>query len=631
MSRPLEDYALIGDTETTALVCRDGSIDWLCLPRFDAPASFAALLGDHRHGRWLLAPASNARAVRRRYRPGTLILETEFDVDGGTARVVDLMPPRWAPSTHAGNPDVVRVVQGVRGRVEMRMQLVIRFDYGAIVPWIVPFDGGMRAIGGPDALTLHTPVELEHDGGSTLARFSVAAGDVAPFVLTWHPSHRPSPEPVDAHETLDTTTHWWQQWGQSSRYTAEWADAVHRSLITLKALTYAPTGGIVAAATTSIPEQIGGVRNWDYRYVWVRDATLTLYALLLGGFREEAVAWRDWLLRAVAGDTSNLNILYGIAGERRLPELTLDWLPGYERSFPVRQGNAASRQIQLDVYGQLMDSMEFARRAGIEPARAAWDLQKALMDALEGLWDQPDHGLWETRGAMQHFTHSKVLAWVAFDRAARAVEQFGLDGPADRWRALAGTVHDEVCQRAFDADRHCFTRSYESEALDASLLMINQVGFIHARDQRFRGTVEAIERELSDGCFVYRYDTTTAGDGLPAGEGAFLLCSFWMVDALAAIGRGRDARERFEQLLQVRNDVGLLAEMYDPVRRRQVGNFPQAFSHVGLVNSACNLATTEGPAHDAPPRDDGRGRAGSRPDGRGATATTLADQRGDGG
>lgn len=596
MSHPLEDYALIGDTETAALVCRTGAIDWLCLPRFDSGACFAALLGDRRHGRWLVHPAGEVRRVRRRYRPGTLVLETEMDTPTGTVRLVDLMPPRGAGGGHGNNPDVVRVVEGVRGRTAMRMELIIRFDYGWALPWVTSQDGSLRAVAGPDALTLTTPVPTRGEDLTTVAEFAVEAGDQVPFVLTWHPAHEPAPMPVDPLATVAATTDWWRRWSAHSSYRGEWSEAVERSLVTLKALTSGATGGIVAAPTTSLPEHLGGVRNWDYRYVWLRDATYTLYALMHAGYQEEAAAWRDWLLRAVAGDPTRLQIMYGMAGERRLPELVVDWLPGYAGSRPVRIGNAATSQAQTDVYGEVMDSMHVARRVGLEPDETAWEVQRALLDYLESSWHKPDHGLWEGRTTPRHFTHSKVMAWVAFDRAVQAVERRGLPGPVDRWRALRDEVRREVLTAGFDADRGTFTRSYGSGELDAALLMLPQVGFLPADDPRVVGTVEAIERELVDGPLVWRYRPGADSDGLPGDEGAFLMCSFWLVDTLALLGRTGDARDRFERLLALRNDVGLLAEEYDPASSRQVGNFPQAFSHVGLINSACGLSTAFAPA-----------------------------------
>lgn len=598
MSKPIEDYALIGDTETAALVARDGSIDWLCLPRFDSGACLAALLGDDGHGRWRIAPAGGASRVRRQYRPGTLVLETEMDADGGTVRIIDLMPIRGRDG--GNNADVVRIVEGVSGRVEMRMDLTIRFDYGHLVPWVTSADDHILAVGGPDALSLTTPIPLHGEDLSTVAEFAVSEGDRVPFVLTWHPSHLPEPPRIEPEEALENTEKWWRTWSDASSYDGEWEEAVDRSLITLKALTYVPTGGMVAAPTTSLPEHLGGSRNWDYRYVWLRDATFTLQALLMAGHRQEAIAWRDWLLRAVAGDPDDLQIMYGLAGERRLPELELDWLPGYESSRPVRIGNAAHRQIQVDVYGELMDAIFTARRMGMKPEETVWDLQKLLLERLEGKWAQPDHGLWEVRGEPRHFTHSRLMTWVAFDRAVKCVEQWDLEGPADHWRQLRSRIRAEIETEGYDADRNTFTQSYGSRALDASLLLIPQVGFLPATDSRVHGTIDAVGRELSiDDNLILRYRTEMTDDGLPGDEGGFLLCSFWMVDALAMIGRRDEARRRFEYLLGLRNDVGLLAEEYDPVTNRMLGNFPQAFSHLGLIDSAFNLKPGErGPAGD---------------------------------
>ena len=595
MSRPLEDYAIIGDTETVALVSRSGSIDWLCLPRVDSGACFAALLGDASNGRWSLAPAGPPVRTRRRYREGTLVLETEMDCDGGTVRIVDCMPPRGLERGH--NPDVVRVVEGVSGRVAMRMDLTVRFDYGWVVPW-VSWDGRcLHAVAGPDRLSLTTPVATHGEGLTTVAEFAVAEGDQVPFVLTWGSSHEPLPAPVDAVASVADCTAWWQRWSGESTYRGAWKPAVDRSLITLKALTYGPSGGIVAAATTSLPEHVGGTRNWDYRFVWLRDATFTLQALLLAGYREEALAWRDWLLRAVAGDPAQLQIMYGVAGERRLTEQELPWLPGYEGSAPVRIGNGAYDQMQLDVFGEVMDALHYARRTGMEADDLAWSLQQRFLEHLEKAWTALDHGIWEMRGPKKAFTHSRVMAWVAFDRGIKAVETSRLDGPVDRWRRLRDEVHAEVLAQGFDSTRMTFTQSYGSTELDASLLLIPQVGFLPADDERVAGTVDAVQRELGlgDGLLL-RYRTDGADDGLPPGEGAFLLCSFWLVDALSMIGRGAEARRIFERLLAIRNDVGLLAEEYDPVAGRMLGNYPQAFSHLGLVASACNLGATPGPA-----------------------------------
>jgi GH15 family glucan-1,4-alpha-glucosidase len=585
----IEDYALIGDTQTAALVGRDGSIDWLCLPRFDSGACFAALLGDPSHGRWLLAPRGGIRRVSRRYRDDTLVLETEFTTDQGVVRVVDCMPPR------ARDPDLVRLVEGVSGRVALQMELVVRFDYGRSVPWVRKHEGRLQAIAGPDALVLDTPVATHGQDLRTVAAFEVAAGERVPFVLEWHPSHELPGPAVDAPDAVSDTELWWREWAGHCTYRGPWRDAVMRSLLTLKALTFAPTGGIVAAPTTSLPEQLGGVRNWDYRYCWLRDATFTLYALLTAGYREEAVAWRDWLLRAVAGSPADLQIMYGCGGERRLTELELGWLPGYERSRPVRIGNAAVEQLQLDVYGEIMDAAHQGRRIGIPPDRVWWDLQRGLMDFLESSWSQADEGIWEVRGPRRHFTHSKVMAWVAADRAVKAVECFGLDGPLERWRRLRHEIHAEVCAKGWDAQRRTFTQYYGSRELDASLLVMPLVGFLAADHERMRGTVAAIERELCHDGFVHRYTQGTGVDGLPGSEGVFLACTFWLADNYALTGKHDEAVAIYERLLALRNDVGLLSEEWDPVAQRMLGNFPQALSHVPLVNTAYNLSAAGGP------------------------------------
>lgn len=588
----IEDYAMIGDCHTAALVGRDGSIDWLCLPRFDSGACFAALLGSEENGRWLVAPAEKIRQIRRRYRDGTLVLETDYETENGAVTLIDCMPPR------SKEPALVRMVVGRRGQVRMRMQLIIRFDYGSIVPWVRRTGTGIRAIAGPDKLVLYTRVKLHGEDFTTTAEFTVSEGEQIPFVLLWHPSHEPTPRPIDAEKTIVQTEQWWKEWSSRCTFEGPWRDAVVRSLITLKALTYAPTGGIVAAPTTSLPEWLGGVRNWDYRYCWLRDATFTLYALMLGGYTEEARAWREWLLRAVAGQPAELSIMYGLAGERRLPELEIDWLSGYESSRPVRIGNAAHQQFQLDVYGEMMDVLHLARRAGLHPDANAWEVQRVLADFLESAWSKPDEGIWEIRGPRRHFTHSKVMAWVAMDRAVKAVERFGLEGPVEYWRAIRMAIHDDVCSKGFDKNRNSFVQSYEGKELDGSLLMIPLVGFLPPSDPRIRGTVEAIERELMSNGFVARYTTNQEVDGLPPGEGLFLPCTFWLADNLALLGRYDDARGLFERLLDLRNDVGLLSEEYDPARRRLLGNFPQAFTHVSLINTVSNLSHPRGPAKD---------------------------------
>ncbi|MFI7601393.1 glycoside hydrolase family 15 protein [Actinoplanes sp. NPDC049681] len=588
MALRIEEYGLLGDLHTAALVGSDGSVDWLCLPRFDAPACFAALLGDERNGFWRLAPESGGRCSRRRYRGDSLILETEWDTPDGTVRLIDTMPPRGEAA------DVVRVVEGVSGRVPMRMALRLRFDYGRVVPWVRHRDGQLAAVAGPDAAWLHTPVALSGEDFTTYAEFSVGPGDRVPFVLTYRPSHESVPKTVDAEKALAETESFWASWMSRFRYEGRWQEPVRRSLLTLKALTYTPTGGILAAATTSLPEQWGGPRNWDYRFCWLRDATFTLQALLGTGFVAEAKAWREWLLRAAAGDPADLQIMYGIDGTRRLPEYTLDWLPGYEQATPVRVGNAASGQFQLDVWGEVLDGLHEARAAGLHPDDEAWDLQAALLDYLEGHWDDPDNGLWEVRGDRRHFVHSKVMAWAGLDRAVQAVDRFGLPGPVDRWRATRDRIHAEVCERGYDPDRTTFTQFYGARGLDAALLLIPRVGFLPWHDPRVAGTVDAIQRELCTDGFLLRYDPTADGgvDGLPGREGAFITCTFWLADALFGIGREAEAVEVFEKLLGLRNDLGLLSEEYDPATGRQMGNTPQAFSHVGLVNAARHLSSS---------------------------------------
>jgi GH15 family glucan-1,4-alpha-glucosidase len=593
MALPIEDYAVIGDTQTAALVGKDGSIDWLCVPRFDSAAIFAALLGTADHGRWLLAPAGGGRAARRRYRGDTLVLETEFETDDGAVRVIDFMPPRGEA------PDVVRLVEGLRGRVSMQMELRLRFDYGKVVPWVYREAGDQVAVAGPDAVWLRTPVETYGQDLATRAEFSVGAGDRIPFVLTWRASHLPPPKPIDPLVELGATEGFWQGWMSACTYDGQWRDAVVRSLLTLKTLTYAPTGGIVAAITTSLPEQLGGVRNWDYRFCWLRDATITLQSLLYCGFQSEAQAWRKWLLRAIAGDPAELQIMYGVAGERRLPEFVADWLPGYDGN-PVRIGNAAADQFQLDVYGEVMDALHQARRSGLKRDDPSWALQVKLMEFVEEHWRDPDEGIWEVRGGSRHFTHSRLMAWVAADRAVKAIDEFGLPGPAQRWAALRDEIRRDILTHGYDADRGTFTQFYGSHELDAALLMVPLVGFLPATDERVRGTVKAIEQELLQDGFVQRYTQPpgTGVDGLPAGEGAFLACSFWLADNYALMGRREEAEEMFERLLALRNDVGLLSEEYDTTAGRLVGNFPQAFSHVPLVDTARNLSRHPGPSEE---------------------------------
>jgi GH15 family glucan-1,4-alpha-glucosidase len=591
MSRKIEDYALIGDCETAALVARDGSIDWLCWPRFDGGACFAALLGGPEHGRWLIAPADAGADITRRYRDDTLILETDFATGGGAVTLVDFMPPRGNTS------DVVRLVIGKRGRVVMRTELVLRFDYGALVPWVTRMDDGtLRAIAGPDMVVLRTTAPLQGEELKTIGDFVVSEGQIVSFVLTYSASHLPPPEPVDAQAALADTEAFWREWSSRCVDVGEWTPAVRRSLITLKALTYRPTGGIVAAPTTSLPEQLGGSRNWDYRYCWLRDATLTLLALMNGGYYEDAQAWTEWLLRATAGSPPQMQIMYGLAGERRLTEWEVPWLPGYEGAKPVRIGNAAAAQLQLDVFGEVMDALYHARVGGLVGSEAGWALQLALVGHLETIWQLPDEGIWEVRGGRQPFTYSKVMAWVAFDRAIKCCEQFGLDGPVDRWRALRAKIHEEVCRNAFNPKIGAFVQSYGSSLLDASVLLLPLVGFLSPTDPRVRSTVAAIERRLTEDGFVLRYDPQARRDGLPEGEGAFLACSFWLADNLILLGRRRAARLLFERLLALRNEVGLLSEEYDPRAKRLVGNFPQAFSHIALIATACNLAHRLKPA-----------------------------------
>jgi GH15 family glucan-1,4-alpha-glucosidase len=590
MTIPIEGYALIGNTRTAALVGRDGSIDWLCAPRFDSRACFAALLGTREHGRWLLAPAAKARKVRRRYRSDTLVLETEFETGDGVVRLIDCMPP-WPDRT-----DIVRVVEGVRGRVPMRMELIIRGGYGVVVPWVRRVESALLATAGPDSLELRTAVETEGKRFTTIAKFTVGKGQRIPFVISHFPSHQPRPLPIDADAAIAATELEWRRWCTRCRYDGRWGDAVKRSLVTLKALAYAPTGGIVAAPTTSLPERIGGVRNWDYRFCWPRDATYTLYALLIAGYQDEARAWREWLLRAAAGRPQDMQTVYGIAGERQLTELELPWLPGYAGSAPVRIGNAAAAQFQLDVYGEVIDALHLARTAGLDPDDDAWDFQRALLDFLESHWTEPDNGIWEVRGERRHFTHSKVMAWVALDRAIKAVENYGVEGPVERWRRMRSRIHADVCHKGYSEKRGTFVQHYGSSALDASLLLIPLVGFLPPDDPRVRGTVEAIERELTFNGFVIRYPTKRRVDDLPAGEGAFLPCSFWLADNLALQGRNADAEALFEHLLTARNDVGLLSEEYDPRTHHQLGNFPQALSHVALINTARNLSHRGGPS-----------------------------------
>ena len=583
----IEDYGLIGDLQTAALVGRDGSIDWLCLPRFDSGACFAALLGDERNGRWRLAPDCEVERVERRYRERTLVHELDFHTERGAVRVLDFMPPRGT------DPDVVRIVEGLEGSVPMRMELVLRFDYGSIVPWVRRLADDTRiAVAGPDAIALRTPVPLRGENMSTVAEFTIEPGERVPFVLTWFQSHLDPPRAITPEHAFDDTCSFWNEWLHSCSYGGRYAAAVFRSLMVLKAMTYAPTGGLVAAPTTSLPEQIGGVRNWDYRYCWLRDASFALAALIGNGFVEEAGAWRTWLLRAVAGDPDDLQIMYGPAGERRLLEVELDWLAGYEGSTPVRVGNGASTQFQLDVYGEVLDVLYQARRRGLPADDTAWALVRHLLASLETRWHEPDEGIWEVRGPRRHFTHSKVMAWVAFDRGLRLIEELGRKGPGERWRRVREEIRAEVLEQGYDEELSSFVQSYGSTRVDASLLTIPLYGFLPADDPRVRGTLEAVRRELLVDGFVQRYrhdEEVEAVDGLPPGEGAFFLCSFWFVDNLVLLGELDEAAEMFERLLGLRNELGLLAEEYDPALGRLVGNFPQAFSHIGLVNTALRL------------------------------------------
>ena len=589
MSR-IEDYGLIGDLQTAALVGRDGSIDWACFPRFDSGACFAALLGTPEHGRWLVAPRADAWEGTRRYHPRTLVLETEWEAETGAVRVLDFMPPRGKA------PDIVRIVEGVRGHVDMFSELVVRFDYGATIPWVRRTGDGRLAVAGPDALCFRTPIEHRGENLRTIAEFTVRKGERIPFTLTWYPSNERPPRAINAENALQDTVQYWEEWTNRCGYQGKWKEEILTSLIVLKALTYAPTGGIVAAPTTSLPEKIGGERNWDYRYCWLRDATLTLLAFLNAGYLEEARAWRIWLLRAAAGDPADLQTMYGVAGERRLTEIILDWLPGYEGSKPVRIGNAATGQFQLDVYGEVLDAFHLGRVHELEVSNEAWALQRRLLGFLEHAWKEPDEGIWEVRGPRRHFTHSKVMAWVAFDRGVQAVERFGRTGPVERWRRIRSEIHREVSERGFDVEINSFTQSYGSKLLDASLLMIPLVGFLPADDPRMVGTVAAIERDLVRDGFVYRYtqeEESRSVDGLPPGEGAFLPCTFWLADNFALQGRLDDADDVFRRLLDLRTELGLLAEECDPETQRQLGNFPQAFTHVALVSTAFNLDREE--------------------------------------
>lgn len=591
MSSTIEDYALIGDCETSALVARDGSMDWLCLPRFDSDACFAALVGTPDNGRWKLAPVAEAH-IKRRYRPGTLILETEFRTDDGVVTLIDFMPLRL------GNPQIFRIVRGDRGSVRMRMDLVIRFDYGRTVPWVTRrHDGGLLAVAGPHLLCLRTPVTLRGEGLRTIGEFTIEAGKTIRFGLQYGSSFEPVPDPVQWKSALKTTEREWCKWICRCDYRGPNSEMLERSLITLKALTYAPTGGILAAATTSLPEEPGGKRNWDYRYCWVRDATFTLLALLHAGYHDEARRWKDWLIRSVAGSADQFQVVYGVAGERRLREWELPWLAGYQGSRPVRVGNAASEQFQLDLFGELADVLHQAYTRGQRNEKSIHGLQLSLMDHLQHIWNKTDQGIWEMRGPKQHFTHSKVMAWVAFDRAIKTAEQFSLDAPLPAWRATRQKIHDDVCRLGFDSSLNSFVQFYGSKETDASLLLLPLVGFLPPSDPRIRGTIRRIEKTLLNDGLVIRYRTHEVDDGLPAGEGAFLPCSFWLADNYELVGRHADAKKLLKRLLELPNDVGLLSEEYHIEKKRLVGNFPQAFSHVAMVNTIINLHTRRGPAH----------------------------------
>jgi GH15 family glucan-1,4-alpha-glucosidase len=592
LSVRIEDYGIIGDCETAGLVGRDGSIDWLCLPRFDSDSCFAALLGEPKNGRWQIAPQAPTEVMDRRYRESTLILETTFTTADGRVLLIDFMPPKGKAS------DVMRIVVGVEGRVRMRSELVVRFDYGRTVPWVSRLENGaLRAIAGPNMLVLSTPAPLQGENMRTIAEFTVGPGDKVPFVLTHAPSSLPIPKSPDPFRALTDTEEFWRKWSCNSKGAGKWSEAVLRSSITLKALTFLPTGGIVAAPTTSLPEKIGGSRNWDYRFCWVRDATLTLLALMGTGYFQEASAWREWLVRSVAGTPDQLQIMYGVAGERRLSEWEVPWLCGFGNSKPVRIGNAAHNQLQLDVFGELMDALYQARRGGLSAFEPAWDLECALLQHLSSIWTHPDSGMWEVRGEPRHFTYSKMMAWVAFDRGIKSAQEFKLPAPIDLWAHARSEIHQDVCMNGYDQQLGHFVQAYGSKVLDASLLLIPSIGFLPPTDFRVRATIEAIERELLVDGLVRRYDTSRTDDGLPPGEGMFLACSFWLADAYQMLGRNEDAEALFERLLALRNDPGLLSEEYDPDQQCLVGNFPQAFSHISLINTAHNLSRTENPSN----------------------------------
>lgn len=593
MPARIEDYALIGDCETAALVDKSGSIDWLCWPTFSSQACFAALLGSEKHGFWKIAPRSAGYTVTRRYRDHTLVLETVFEHQDGAFRLIDFMPIR------GHNSDVVRIVEGIRGTLDVRMELALRFDYGRTVPWVTRIEDGIRAIAGPNLAVLHSNVPMHGENLRTVAEFGVTKGERVWFTLTYGDSFLVDPKPIDYARALQDTERFWRRWSARLKYDGEYRDAVERSLITLKALTYRPTGGIVAAVTTSLPECIGGQRNWDYRYCWLRDTTFTLLALAHAGYYDEAVAWQDWLLRALAGSPDQVQIMYGIKGDRQLIEWEVDWLPGYENSRPVRIGNAASNQMQLDIYGEMLDSFFHSQSKMARHTEDDFRILTLLLDHLEKIWDEPDSGIWEMRGGPKFFTYSKMMCWVAFDRAVLLAEQLHYDAPVQRWKQLRDTIHKQVCERGFSRKKNAFVQEYASEQLDASLLLMPSVGFLPGDDPRVKGTVEAIERELKHDGLLLRYDTGKIEDGLPPDEGAFLACSFWMVSSLKAIGRTDDARALFEKLLALRNDLGLLSEEYDVHSKRQVGNFPQAFSHIALVNAAFDLQSPADTHHRA--------------------------------
>ncbi len=587
MPSRIGDYALIGDCHTAGLIGRDGSLDWLCFPRFDSEACFAALLGTKEHGRWLIAPDTKIREVRRRYQENTLILETEYTTDSGTVALIDFM------SLSGEVLDVVRIVEGRGGKVPLRSELIVRLDTGQTVPWVRAVEEGIVAVAGAEALHLKTDVPQTVRDSTTFGEFTVSEGQRLPFVLTFFPSYTQEPQAIDPEEALAETGRWWRDWAGRCTYEGPYREAVVRSLITLKALTYQPTGGIIAGPTTSLPANIGGERNWDYRYCWLRDATLSLHSLLIAGYHEEACAWRDWLLRAVGGKPSQLQPIYGIAGERRMVEYEADWLPGFRNSRPIRIGNANSKQLQLDAYGELMDIFHTAREKGIPPEPHAWDIQKLFLADLEELWDKPDHGIWEIRGDPHQYTYSKITAWVAMDRGVKAIEKHGLDGPVEKWKSLREKIHRDVCKNGFSKKRNAFVQTYGGHDVDASLLRIPFVGFLPIEDDRVRGTVDAVQKHLCENGLVRRYDPKQSADTFKSFEGSFLICSFWLAGCLALMGRREEAVENYERLLDLRNDVGLLAEEYDTHSEQFLGNFPQAFSHLALISTAFDLLPGE--------------------------------------